>query len=133
MADVPAAIGFALVLGGLVAAPVRAGVLTGAPARALGTLSYGIYLLHYLAILALRSQDAWPEDLGAAMAAVLALTVPAAALSWFGLERPVLRWARRRTAGPRRRAPRPVGAARRAASGAAPAEAGATAVAVADG
>jgi peptidoglycan/LPS O-acetylase OafA/YrhL len=61
----------------------------------LGDLSYGVYLWHYPAIIWLRTTDRWTPDLGEVLAMTVGLTVSAAALSWFLIERPVIRAARR--------------------------------------
>jgi peptidoglycan/LPS O-acetylase OafA/YrhL len=94
--DVPAALGFALIVAGLVAAPLRARLLTCAPVALLGTLSYGIYLWHFPAIILLRNREWWPDGLWPRFGAVLALSAAVAAISWLAVERPVLRWAQRR-------------------------------------
>jgi peptidoglycan/LPS O-acetylase OafA/YrhL len=93
--DVPAALGFALVVAAVAGAPLRWRPLVVAPVRALGTLSYAIYLWHYVAIMCLRAQGLWSQEMGAALALTCALTLPVSALSWFAIERPALRWARR--------------------------------------
>jgi acetyltransferase len=105
--DLPAAIGFALVVAAVAAAPLRNRALVAAPVRALGTLSYAIYLWHYLAIMYLRARGEWPAEMAEALGLTLALTLPVAALSWFAIERPALRWARRRDRA-RRLAARPL-------------------------
>jgi peptidoglycan/LPS O-acetylase OafA/YrhL len=97
-ADLPAVAGFGLIVSAIAVAPLRSRVLTSRPVQLSGTLSYGIYLAHFLAIDLLRSTDRWPEHLGAAIAAVLAISTAAATVSWFLVERPALNWARRRTA-----------------------------------
>jgi peptidoglycan/LPS O-acetylase OafA/YrhL len=94
--DLPAALGFALIVGAVAGAPLRSRALASTPVRALGTLSYAIYLWHYVAIMYLRARGEWPENLAAAMLLTLVLTLPVSALSWFAVERPALRWARRR-------------------------------------
>jgi acetyltransferase len=94
--DLPAALGFALVVAAVAAAPLRNRALVAAPVRALGTLSYAIYLWHYLAIMYLRARGEWPAEMAEALGLTLALTLPVAALSWFVIERPALRRARRR-------------------------------------
>jgi peptidoglycan/LPS O-acetylase OafA/YrhL len=101
--DLPAAVGFALVIAGLAAAPLRAAALTCTPARALGTISYGVYLWHFPVILWLRSQQEWPADGLHAMARTAVLTLILAAASWWLVERPVIGWAAARTKGARRR------------------------------
>jgi peptidoglycan/LPS O-acetylase OafA/YrhL len=97
LCDVPAAVGFALAVGALVAAPIRARVLSSAPMRLLGTLSYGMYLWHFPLIYGLRAADLWPHELVPAMAVTLGGAIVLAAISWYGLERPILRWAHRST------------------------------------
>ncbi len=99
--DLPAAIGFALLVAAVAGSRLRSRALVAAPVRALGTLSYAIYLWHYVAIMFLRARGDWPEDMGEALALTLLLTLPVSALSWFAVERPVIRWARRRDRGRR--------------------------------
>jgi peptidoglycan/LPS O-acetylase OafA/YrhL len=115
--DLPACVGFALVVASCALTGRRARVLGSTPARWAGTLSYGVYLLHFVVIVVLRAEDAWPRRLDAALALVLAITLASAAVCWFAVERPVLRWVARRTGGHRRApargaaTPRPAGAA----------------------
>jgi peptidoglycan/LPS O-acetylase OafA/YrhL len=66
-------------------------VLGSAPLRALGTLSYGVYLWHYLVIYWLQMHDRFPQDFWTALLYVLPLTFAVATASWFLVERPVLR------------------------------------------
>jgi peptidoglycan/LPS O-acetylase OafA/YrhL len=96
--DLPAVAGFALMVGAIAVAPLRAPVLTSRPAQLAGTLSYGLYLLHYIAIDTLRATGLWPEQLGLSLALVYAFGLGGAMLSWRYLEAPAMRWARRRTA-----------------------------------
>lgn len=96
LCDVPAAVGFALVVGALVASPLRAPLLSSRPMRELGTLSYGMYLWHFVLIYVLRAAGLWPSSLVAAMVLLLACSIACAAVSWYGLERPIVRWAHRR-------------------------------------
>jgi len=93
--DLPAALGFAMVVAAVAGAPLRNRALVAAPVRALGTLSYAIYLWHYVAIMYLRAQGWWPDDMARALVLTLALTLPVSVLSWFAVERPALRWAKR--------------------------------------
>ncbi len=70
---------------------VRRGLATAVPAY-LGTISYGIYLWHKVWLdWLLGGPDVrwgfWPM-----LAAVLALTVVVASVSWFGIERPLMRF-----------------------------------------
>jgi peptidoglycan/LPS O-acetylase OafA/YrhL len=93
--DIPAALGFAMIVAAVAGAPLRSRALVAAPVRALGTLSYAIYLWHYVAIMYLRAEGWWPGDMLEALLLTLALTVPVSMLSWFAIERPALRWAKR--------------------------------------
>jgi len=93
-----AAASFALLLWGLLVSPETAAVrrvLESRPVVALGRVSYGFYILHLPIVLALRKH--WPAPDGSLrdclgfFAAVVALTAVAATVSWFSLERPILR------------------------------------------
>jgi peptidoglycan/LPS O-acetylase OafA/YrhL len=95
--DAPGIAGIALVLGALVASPIRATALSRGPARWLGTISYGVYLIHFPTIVFLRETGRWPDTLTKELLAVMAITLPAATLSWFLVERPAVRWAQRIT------------------------------------
>jgi len=100
--DAPGILGLALLVGALVARPQAGRALAVGPARWLGLISYGMYLVHFPVIVGLRMTEHWPETFGRQLAATLALTVPISVALWFGVERPAIRWARRRTAaGPR--------------------------------
>ncbi|MBM3675902.1 MAG: acyltransferase [Actinobacteria bacterium] len=62
----------------------------------LGTVSYGIYLWHFVAIGETCQwilEDRFPESVVLQLAAVLALTLSAAAVSYYLLERPCVRLA----------------------------------------
>jgi peptidoglycan/LPS O-acetylase OafA/YrhL len=65
--------------------------------RELGTLSYGMYLWHFVLIYVLRAAHLWPHELFPAMALTLVGSIVLAAISWYGLERPIVRWAHRST------------------------------------
>ncbi len=110
LGDQPAAIGFALIVAGLAAAPLRALPLTVPPLTTLGTLSYGAYLWHFPAIYALRAWGWMPSQLLLAYGATMALTLAAAVVSWCVVERPAIGWAQRRRPAP---APRELAAGRR--------------------
>lgn len=101
--DLPSAIGFALIVGALAAAP-RSRVLGGSVLAAMGTISYGFYLWHVPVLMVLRGYGLLPLDplLGTLVAFVPSLAL--AALSWFALERPILRWTARRDRRARRTA-----------------------------
>ncbi|MGH2966840.1 MAG: acyltransferase family protein [Solirubrobacterales bacterium] len=91
--DLPAAAGFAAIVAAAQGAGPRS-LLGWRPLVALGTVSYGVYLWHLPLLLALRSAGALPLGLVPALAVVLPASVAVATLSWFGVERPALRWAR---------------------------------------
>lgn len=101
--DAPGVAGLALVLAVLVAGPWPARLLSRGPAKWLGSISYGVYLIHFPVIVFLRMTERWPEDsLGQELLKVMAITIPLAAFSWLCVERPAIRWARRVTSGGRR-------------------------------
>ncbi|HEU4973936.1 MAG TPA: acyltransferase [Baekduia sp.] len=104
--DAPASLGFALLVAAVVGTSWRLTALSRGPARWLGTISYGVYLIHFPVILALRETGHWSSSLGLALLAVGGLSVALATASWLLLERPVVRWAHRATV--RRRACQPV-------------------------
>lgn len=82
--------------------------LTRPAVRAVGRVSYGVYLWHFPVFLGVV--HAWPDGPGSARVAVaVAVTALAVVTSWTVVERPVLAWARRQ-------APRGPGAAALAAS-----------------
>ncbi|CAN5221433.1 acyltransferase [soil metagenome] len=93
--DLPSALGFALVVAALAAAP-RSRILGSRPFAALGTISYGFYLWHVPVLIVLRGYGLLPLDPVAGTLVALVPSLALAALSWFALERPVLRWSARR-------------------------------------
>jgi peptidoglycan/LPS O-acetylase OafA/YrhL len=95
--DAPGIAGIALVLAALVTAPRPVTLLARGPAAWLGTISFGVYLAHFPVIVGLRGTGHWPETLHAQLLAVSALSIAAATLCWFLVERPAIRWARRAT------------------------------------
>jgi peptidoglycan/LPS O-acetylase OafA/YrhL len=111
-----ALIGLGLVAAALAAVPGRGLVgraLTNAPMRFLGMVSYGIYLWHVSVLMVLERAGViealtWHRFVFTALLA-LALSTAAAAVSWYWLERPILRAGSR----PWRRPPRLVPAPRR--------------------
>ena len=100
--DLPAAAGFAAIIAGATARPRP--LLDSRPLRALGTVSYGVYLWHMPVLYWLRTRGGFPMDPIAAFAIVLVPSLALGAISWAAIERPVLAWARRR--GPRAQVPR---------------------------
>jgi peptidoglycan/LPS O-acetylase OafA/YrhL len=104
--DLPASIGFAAMLWAVSLRPT--GVLGSAPLRAVGTLSYGVYLWHYPTIYFLQMHGLFPHAFWPAAERVLVLTFVLATASWFLLEKPVLALSSRalkRRAPARRREP----------------------------
>ena len=93
--DIPSAFGFAFIIGALVSSQ-RSRVLGGTLLVGMGTISYGFYLWHVPVLMVLRGHELLPMDpvLGSLVAFVP--SVGLATLSWFALERPVLRWNARR-------------------------------------
>lgn len=80
-------------------------VLRSRPAVYLGLLSYGIYLWHWYILRIVADWFDWPLYHGnwvAVLAVALPIVVFAASVSWFGLERPILRWAHRVAPGSRK-------------------------------
>jgi peptidoglycan/LPS O-acetylase OafA/YrhL len=105
--DLPAGVGFAAICVAC-AQPDAPRLLAWRPLAWLGTLSYGIYLWHYVVLLALQSHGLIPaDDVGATIALVGLPAIALAALTWYGLEQPVLRAVRRRLDRERPPAPRP--------------------------
>ena len=86
--DLPASLGFAAIVWALAARPGR--VLSSPPLRALGTLSFGIYLWHMPVLYGLQLQERFPERFLPAVAWVLALTFALAIASWYLIERPAI-------------------------------------------
>jgi peptidoglycan/LPS O-acetylase OafA/YrhL len=107
--DTPGIAGIAAVVAVLVAGPWRATLLGRGPAKWLGTISYGVYLIHFPVIVGLRMTGHWPlgDQLGRQLLVVMAITLPAATLSWFLVERPAIAWARRVTTKDTKKATRP--------------------------
>jgi peptidoglycan/LPS O-acetylase OafA/YrhL len=95
--DLPAAVGFAAIIAACATGSGRAARLPAArPLAAFGTISYGAYLWHVPLIAFLRAHGLLPLHTAAALAVALPLTIAVAALSWFAVERPALRWAHTR-------------------------------------
>jgi peptidoglycan/LPS O-acetylase OafA/YrhL len=86
--DLPAALGFAAIIHGIAARPGR--LLSSAPLRALGTLSFGIYLWHMPVLYLLQIHARFPERFLPALAWVLPGTFLAAIASWFLIEKPAI-------------------------------------------
>jgi peptidoglycan/LPS O-acetylase OafA/YrhL len=89
-----AACGFAA-LAILASSKQAPGVLSRPAVAGLGTISYGIYLWNVPLLWWLRGHALLPLHPVLALPVVLGLTVPAAAASWFLIERPAIAWARR--------------------------------------
>jgi peptidoglycan/LPS O-acetylase OafA/YrhL len=106
--DLPAAAGFAAIVAAIAARPPA--LLSCAPLRGLGTISYALYLWHVPVIVWLRFQDALPaDDFAGGVARVTIVTAAIAWASWVLVERPIIQRAtrRRRAAAPPRPQPAP--------------------------
>ena len=103
MAVLPLLFGGALL--GVALAPERVrGALSWAPLRWVGTVSYGVFLVHYpLLLFARTTLDFEHDGSRAAFLALTAFAVPASLLvgwlSWLAVERPARNWARAEGAG----------------------------------
>ena len=95
--DLPAAAGFALLIGAVAAGrgPVLHG-LAWRPLAGAGVVSYGLYLWHLPILLAVRSAGVLPEPFVPRLLVVLGLSFLAAWLSWRLVERPAIAWSHRR-------------------------------------
>jgi peptidoglycan/LPS O-acetylase OafA/YrhL len=93
--DLPSAAGFGLLVCALAAAP-RSRILGGRVLAGMGTISYAFYLWHVPVLMVLRGHGLLPLQpvVGTLVALVPALAI--STLSWFVLERPILRWTARR-------------------------------------
>jgi peptidoglycan/LPS O-acetylase OafA/YrhL len=90
-ANLPAALGFALVIAGAAAGSGPAvRWLSARPLVRLGVISYGIYLWHLPLILIVRQLGLLPGAFVPRLALVLPLAIGAASLSWTLLERPLI-------------------------------------------
>ena len=95
--DLPAAVGFALVMAAVAhaAAPLRA--LGTRPLAYVGRISFGLYLWHVPVMLWLKAQGLLPSSPVLALVVALPPSLLVAALSWRFVERPVQERARRAT------------------------------------
>lgn len=91
LANLPAALGFALVLAAAVAGSgPSVAWLRARPLAAIGTVSYGVYLWHVPLLLALRETGALPAPLALRFAMAAPLALLAGTASWLLVERPSL-------------------------------------------
>ena len=91
--NLPAAVGFALVIAAAAAGTGPAlRWLSTRPLAGLGVISYGIYLWHLPLLLVVRETGLLPATFAPRLAVVLSLAIGVAALSWFLIERPIMRY-----------------------------------------
>jgi len=101
--DLPAGLGFAAICVAC-AGPHAPRILSWRPLAYLGTLSYGIYLWHYVVLLGLQAHGRLPtDDVVATSALVGGAAIALAALTWHCVEQPILRAAKSRDARAARR------------------------------
>jgi peptidoglycan/LPS O-acetylase OafA/YrhL len=94
LANLPAALGFALVIAAVVGGRGRAvGWLGARPLAAVGAASYGLYLWHVPLLLAARELGALPGAYLPRLAVAAPLALAAGWLSWRAIERPSIEWA----------------------------------------
>jgi peptidoglycan/LPS O-acetylase OafA/YrhL len=86
--DLPAALGFAAIVAAVAARPPA--VLSAAPLRGLGTISYGLYLWHLPVLLWLRFTGLFGSGFIVPWLEVAALSVVVAIASWVLVERPAI-------------------------------------------
>ena len=89
LGDLPAGIGFALILWALAYRESR--VLASKPVVWLGTVSYGVYLWHMPVLYWLGLNERLPERFGPAIVWILPVTFALAALSFYLVEKPAMR------------------------------------------
>ena len=92
--DLPSAVGFSLIVAALAVAP-RSRIIGGRVLAGLGTISYGFYLWHVPVLMVLRGYGLLPLDPVAGTLVALGPALAISTLSWFALERPILRWTAR--------------------------------------
>ncbi|WP_205697975.1 acyltransferase [Conexibacter sp. SYSU D00693] len=92
--DLPAAIGFALVVGAVAAAAQVPRGLGSRPLAWTGKVSYGLYLWHVPVLLVARAEGLLPASAFGAFAVALPPSLAVAAVSWYLVERPAMAWAR---------------------------------------
>ncbi len=98
LGNLPAALGFALIIAAVTAGRGRSvGWLAAPPLAAIGVVSYGIYLWHLPLLLVIRQAGALPEPLLPRMLVVLTASITAGWLSWRLVEAPAIGWASART------------------------------------
>jgi peptidoglycan/LPS O-acetylase OafA/YrhL len=104
LADVPAGLGFALVVAAAVAGTGGAiRWMSVRPLAWIGLVSYGVYMWHVPLLLFARRIDAIPDTYLPRLLMILAPVLLVAAASWYLVERPLIAWAGRPRASRRER------------------------------
>jgi peptidoglycan/LPS O-acetylase OafA/YrhL len=104
LADVPAGLGFALVVAAAVAGGGRAiRWMSFRPLAWVGLVSYGVYMWHVPLLLFARRIDVIPDAFLPRLLMILGPVLLVAAASWYLVERPLIAWAARPRASRRAR------------------------------
>jgi peptidoglycan/LPS O-acetylase OafA/YrhL len=104
LADIPAGLGFALVVAAVVAGGGAATRwMSVRPLAWVGLVSYGVYMWHVPLILFMRRIDVFPHAYLPRLLLMLGPVLLVAAASWYLVERPAIAWAGRARPGRRAR------------------------------
>lgn len=109
LADIPAGLGFALVVAAAVAGGgIATRWMSVRPLAWVGLVSYGVYMWHVPLLLFARRIDVFPDAFVPRLLMLLGPVLIVAAASWYLVERPLIAWAARPRVGrhERRRANR---------------------------
>jgi peptidoglycan/LPS O-acetylase OafA/YrhL len=96
LADIPAGLGFALVVAAAVAGRgVATRWMSVRPLAWVGLVSYGVYMWHLPLLLFARRIDVYPDAYVPRLLMLLGPVLLVAAASWYLVERPLIAWAGR--------------------------------------